>query len=322
MRNYILYISLVGFLFISCEKQEIPVAPLIPGDVIVSQINMGSDYINQLFFNLNDNEIVSHNNKMIWDLSFESSDEGWHVLINSSKSIKVAFYEGATMSDDLNLSEANWVWDASTGNLDSAAIGDWRSKQGIYAIDGGYNSVGVPQGNYKLKVIDVNNAFFTFQLSEFDGSNEQTIEVIKNKDINFTYFSFETGIAEVAPPKDTWDLEFTQYTYVYYDLEEITPYLVVGVLLNRNNVQAAMEEELAFDKIDLEYASAINFNNSLENIGFNWKYYNFDEGYYTIVEGRSFIIRDVEGIYYKLRFIDFYTETGQKGAPTFEFQKL
>ncbi len=322
MRNYILYISLLSLLFISCEKQEIPVAPIIPGDVITSQVNMGSDYLNQLFFNLNDNAIISQNSKMIWDLSFESSDEGWHVLINSSKMMKVAFYEGATLSDDLVLSDANWVWDASTGNLDSTAIGDWRSTQGIYAIDGGYNSVGVFQGNYKLKVVDVDNTSFTIQLSHFDGSNEQTIEIIKDKTINFTYFSFENEVVEVAPQKDNWDLEFTQYTYVYYDLEEITPYLVVGVLLNRNNVQAAIEQELAFDKIDLEYASTLNFNNSLEIIGFNWKSYNFDEGYYTIVEGRSFIIRDVEGIFYKLRFIDFYTETGQKGAPKFEFQKL
>ena len=124
------------------------------------------------------------------------------------------------------------------------------------------------------------------------------------------------------PDKSIWDIEFTQYTFIYYDLEEITPYLVTGVILNRNNVQAIAKIDIAFNDIDLDYASQIQLSDHIDAIGHEWKYYNLEEGFYSVLPEISYVLMDVEGIYYKLHFIDFYTETGVKGAPKFEFQKL
>jgi len=57
-------------------------------------------------------------------------------------------------------------------------------------------------------------------------------------------------------------------------------------------------------------------------IGYEWKYYNFDAALYTIEPGLAYVIRDRDGFYYKLRFIDFYSEGGEKGYPKFEYVRL
>ena len=57
-------------------------------------------------------------------------------------------------------------------------------------------------------------------------------------------------------------------------------------------------------------------------IGYDWKYYNLDAALYTIEPGLAYVIRDRDGFYYKLRFIDFYSEAGEKGYPKFEYVRL
>lgn len=324
MKSYIILLAFSFFLF-SCEKKEIPVSAPVPGDVTTSQVIMGSDYSKKIFYRLKSDEIQAEIDKSSYDLSFESSEEGWHVLLNSANLMKAAYYENAGFDDALILANANWKWDACSGNLDSASIGDWRSKNGIYLIDRGYDQLGNFLGYAKLIVDSVDSDHYYIRTSELNGDNLKSITIAKYKNLNYTEFSFDNGyeaISQMLPDNDEWDLVFTQYTYVYYDLEEVTPYQVTGVLLNPKYVQAQMEIEVAFEDIDLEYASNIVLSENNDVIGFNWKSYNFDEGYYSIASDQSYIIRDVEGIFYKLRFVDFYTDGGVKGAPKFEFQKL
>ena len=324
MKTYIILLAFSFFLF-ACEKKEIPVSAPVPGDVITSQIEMGSDYSKKIFYRLKSDEIIAEIDKSSYDLSFESSEEGWHVLLNSANLVKAAFYENAGFNDPLILADANWKWDACSGNLDSAAIGDWRSQNGVYLIDRGYDQLGNFLGYAKLAVDSVDAHHYYIRTSDLNGTNLNVISLAKYNNLNFTAFSFDNGyeaISQMLPACNEWDLLFTQYTYVYYDLEEITPYQVTGVLLNPKYVQAQMLMDVAFEDIDLEYASNITLSTNNDAIGFSWKSYNFDEGYYSIASDQNYIVRDVEGIYYKLRFIDFYTDSGVKGAPKFEFQKL
>ena len=171
----------------------------------------------------------------------------------------------------------------------------------------------------------VDATHFYIRSSGLNGDNILNTSIPKLKHLNFTDYSIDEGheyISSLTPDKEDWDIVFTSYTYVYYDLEEITPYLVTGVLLNPHKVKAIEVEGVLFEDIDLEYASELTLVNSLDIIGFDWKFYNFDEGYYSVLSNQSYVIQDVEGIYYKLRFVDFYDDAGVKGAPKFEFQKL
>ena len=49
-------------LFSSCLKEELPVAAHQEGDFSISQVAMGSDYSQQIYFNLNDNAVVNPDN--------------------------------------------------------------------------------------------------------------------------------------------------------------------------------------------------------------------------------------------------------------------
>ena len=68
--------------------------------------------------------------------------------------------------------------------------------------------------------------------------------------------------------------------------------------------------------------TSLEFTTRSDVIGYDWKYYNFDDAVYTIVPEMNYVIRDRDGFYYKLRFVDFYNDQGVKGYPKFEFARL
>ena len=53
-----------------------------------------------------------------------------------------------------------------------------------------------------------------------------------------------------------------------------------------------------------------------------WKEFNFETNLYSVKDNINFVIRDFEGKYYKMRFIDFYNSQGLKGYPKFELEEL
>jgi hypothetical protein len=57
-------------------------------------------------------------------------------------------------------------------------------------------------------------------------------------------------------------------------------------------------------------------------VGYNWKEYDLSAGEYTVFSNINYIIQDKNDKYYKLHFIDFYNNLGEKGYPKFEIQEL
>jgi hypothetical protein len=87
-------------------------------------------------------------------------------------------------------------------------------------------------------------------------------------------------------------------------------------------MQAYETQDLAFDTIDLDIATSFMYSDAVDILGYDWKEFNFDLGTYTIESDRIYLLRNSEGIFWKLHFIDFYTQNGEKGAPMFELQEL
>ena len=56
MRKYLIF--LVTFLFLSCEKEELPILPHNPGNLLTKQIELGIDYKYQVFYDLGSNSVV------------------------------------------------------------------------------------------------------------------------------------------------------------------------------------------------------------------------------------------------------------------------
>ena len=65
-----------------------------------------------------------------------------------------------------------------------------------------------------------------------------------------------------------------------------------------------------------------NFSNNQDQIGYNWKSYNLQNNLYVINDEWVYLIKDEEGRYFKMQFIDFYNDVGIKGYPKFKIQEL
>lgn len=317
MKRYLLPLMILGLL--SCEKKEIPVKKPATSANIVS-VAMGGDYANQLFFSLSERKVISQNHREKWDLGFESGVDGFHVILNSSKMMGVYKTNQTSLSEVTSAVDVAWYWDMPSGNLDSTVIGNWRTHQNVYIIDRGVGVAASNLGKVKMKILSVNDNEYVIEWAELSSSTSTVSTVTKNSQGSFTYFSFNEGgkTLIIEPPKATWDLCFTTYTHVYPDH---MPYLVTGVLSNRYGVKVSPISK-SFESIAYtDYVSA-TFPNRINTIGFDWKVYDFDLSIYTVDMNKSFLIETAEGRIFKLHFLDFYDETGAKGAPSMELQEL
>lgn len=304
----------------ACSPEELPAPAHQPGASVSSTTDMGSDYEYQVFYSLNENAVISRNLKTVWDLGFECTPDGFHVILNSSKSM----YAGNTGLQDMSgVADTsgfagNKRPDASGGSLDSTAIGDWRAAKNVFLIDRGATVDG-PVGFVKLRIEEVDETGYTISFQHINGQEVHTLRIPKDTLYNFTFLSFDQGgkIVDVAPPKDKWTLCFTQYT-----AEIPIPYLVTGVLLNPYRTAAAKDSAIDFEAIDLSYAQQKELSENRDAIGYDWKVYDFDAGSYQVKTTMNYIIKAQDGNYYKLHFIDFYNPQGVKGNPSWVCSRL
>ena len=321
MKPFIYLICFIVLTFSSCVKEELPISKHDPGDVITNTVNMSSNYKWQVYFNLKNNTVVSENLKISWDLGFETTLNGYRITLNSSK----AMYAAKTNQTDFTLVtdtigfNTNKNFDSPTGDMERTAIGDWRLiPNQVYLIDRGYNELGSHKGFRKIVFQSVDDYSYTIRFSQLNGSGETTLQITKDNNYNFTFISFTTSSTVIVePPKKDWDIVFTQY------LEQLsTPYLVAGCLLNRHETTAKADSITSFSAINYDFAQTQVLSYNINVIGYDWKEYNFTTSSYLVFPSKNYIIKDQNGFYYKLHFIDFYNASGIKGNPTFEFQKL
>ena len=319
------------FILTSCFEEDTIVPPHDPGDLTIGEVELTETYKYQVFYDFETNSTIAQNLISEWDLGFETSDSGWHVILNTSK-MMLAGNTGKTNFEDVNdKGEIAMNYDQSDGNLDSTAIGNWYelteeipgSKEFVYVVDRGtdedFNMVGEKKVTFNFE--DENT--YSVRFANLDGSGDQTMVIPKDTSVNFVCFSFEKGIVDIEPNKDNWDLQFGKYsTLLFTDVGDPYPYLVTGVLLNPYKTVAALDTINQFDEINFEIAEQQRLVKQRDIIGYEWKEYDFDNEMYTVDPEKIYILKNRIGFYYKLRFIDYYNSTGERGFPTFEFLRL
>jgi hypothetical protein len=220
---------------------------------------------------------------------------------------------------DTNGFTPNSKCDYHTGDLTKTAIGNWVGTNHVYIIDRGYNELGIHQGFRKIQFLNVDATKYQVKFAQLNGTNEVTLDINKNDDYNYSFLSFTTSnTLLIEPKKDNWDIVFTQYTYTF--MNPYHPYLVSGCLLNSNNTKAITDSITTFANISNASIPNYTFSDDINEIGYRWK--EFDGTNYTVNINRNFLIHSKEGYYYKIHFIDFYNDSGEKGYPKFEYQKL
>lgn len=321
----VVFIAPMCVAFFSCMKQELPV-PLKPkGEQMSASADIKEDYQLQVFYSLKNNAVVATNKYTSWDLGFEAAPDGWHIILNGAKFRMVVYpinksFDAVQISDTIGI---NSLIDAPSGNLDSTAFGDWQKANRTFVLHRGTDENGKFLGMAKVQILSVDATKYVVRFANIDGTNDNTIELLKDDDFNFVFLSLDAQgkIVHVEPPKKEWDIVFTKYTHFYADLN--MRYSVVGCLLNPYQTIAGRDSSsVSFESLDLGIATKTNLSNAIDRIGFEWKTYDIDKGKFTVDAQMNYIIRcGEEGIYYKLRFIDFY-KNGVKGNAQFEFQRL
>ncbi len=321
MRFLIVYILIVLGLT-SCFKEDVKVDPPTPGDVETVQIEIGYPYLYQVYYNCESNQIVSTNTKYDWDLAFECGASGQHIKLNTAKGMFSSNQGQVDFNSVTSANGVNWQWDASSGDLDSTAIGNWNN-QTVYIIDLQSDQNGNNLGYKKVIFNQVTDTSYTFTYANLDGSNLNTYHILKDDNVNFICFSFANGgeTKHIEPPKKDWDLWFTNYQNFFTNLP--LPFVITGVLSNRcQNIMIAEDTLDQFINIQLKDTINYIFTNQADEIGYDWKIRNPQDNSFTIDPKKSYILKNQKGLFFKIRFIDFYNNSGQKGYPKFEIQKL
>ncbi len=311
----------------ACFIEDTPIEPHQPGDESLIEFDI-SIYEHLIWFDLNTESIVKIESPGYYHLGFETAPEGYHIRLNSANNFKICrtgstLFEGTTSIPD----SAEWRYDASTGDLDSTAIGNWVS----IALDGAISNnevylLGLFNGlNYqvyrKIQFLSVDSDKYTFRSAELNGNNEQTFTVWKDTLHAFVLFSFDAeGLVE-QPHPNNWDLLFTPYyTTLYTDDGIPTPYNVRGILINEERTLATLDTLNDFATIDYQLLENYSFTNQLDAIGHEWKYYNGED--YVVTPNMNFVVKDTEGYYFKFRFVGYHNAENEKGFPSFELQRL
>ncbi len=337
--KHILFLLAVLFVY-GCMPEDTPLSPFNRGNERIAVANMGVDYLNQIYFNLDKDSAVKQNIYTIWDLAFSCDDNHFHIYLNSAKFARAYDFEDVefnsiNLKKIINLPETSWKHDKPDGNPDSTAIGNWWlfkddsfiSKGHTYVIDRGFDEKKNSSGFKKMTFLGFSNNKYKIKFSNPDGSAETITEIEKKTNRNHIYFSFDEGgkILDLEPNNIDWDIHFTRFTELLAD-NAGNPmwYLVTTVLINTKYVRAGLlTTKKEFSDVSIEDTSSANLSNLRNSIGYEWKGYDFvGTNTYTIYPEKIYILQDTKGFYWKLHFIDFFNDKGEKGYPKFEFKKL
>ena len=330
MRKLVIYIFSL-FALTSCFEEDEMVTPHDPGNLTLGEVELTETYKYQVFFDLETNSTLKQNFISEWDLGFESADSGWHVILNTSK-MMLAGNSGETDFEAVKSKIGlDMTYDPSYGNLDSSAVGNWYTLQDeepvsleyVYVIERGIDESSNQLGDKKVVFNFQDKNTYEVRFANLNGSDEQTMLIPKDTSVNFVCFSFDKGIVDIEPDKNSWDLQFGKYsTLLYTDAGDPYPYLVTGVLLNPYKTLGMQDTIHQFEEVNFEIAETQDLVKQKDIIGYEWKEYDFDNGMYTVLPEKIYILKSSTGFYYKLRFIDYYNSTGEQGYPTFEFLRL
>jgi len=314
----------------ACFEEDIMIPAHQQGNLKEGMASQGSNYERQVFYDLDENREVSSNLISAWDLCFENTNGLLTIRLNSSKFMWAGNSYDTAFQDIIDQDKLEMKFDRSDGDPDSTAIGTWFELEGetvlsleyVYLVDRGKNELNKAVGFKKVQFKTENNDLLVRHANP-DNTDETASTISWDEDADRVYYSFDNGVVEIEPGPSQWSLLFSKYTTMLFtDEGEAYPYLVTGVLLNPSGVTAILDTIHDFSAIELSDTLDLQFTLRRDVIGYEWKYYNFDDAVYTIEPGMAYMIRDRDGLYYKLRFIDFYNDTGEKGQPKFEFVRL
>ena len=332
--KYLVFLA-IPIVAVSCFSKDERVPPqLLPPSYKPIQIAY-SIYHYSNYIDLDSEVIVKVVPITAWDLAFEASPKGWHILINTGNYKQVARTGSTSFGNNFStVSNLNWNFDSPSGNLDSTAIGSWVD------VSGGANAYtnevylfGINNGNgtftsqNKMVFNRVTDSTYSFVFSTPDGVTADSVTIRKDSSYRYVFFSFSSANQTLLlePQKNKWDLMMGTYESHDYDPSNKVwvPYFVRGVLSNLPAVSVLKVRDANYWEFGSNNIAGKTFSNNQEAIGFDWKdLKSRDIISYRIVPNLYYIIRSKSGKYTKLLFLSYLNDKAENGYPLFILGKL
>lgn len=284
-----------------------------------------------------------------WDLGFYCG-EGNRIVLNGSLGMAVKKLATTditlTQQTDSNVSVGTFnpinmaYVDNPSGTLDDTAFGAVATTEAtasVYLVNQGFTvptaiptagsvNVAGPLRGWKKVKIWATETGYTVQYADLNATTVQTVTVVKDPQYNFVFLNLFTGQTVAAePPAADWDLHFSTFTnevfegtvsagaYFYSD------YIVTNTKAGVTAV-AVSGDSAAYNAFNLAAFNSGDYELSTDQraIGEHWR----DVFTRTTFDDIFFVVRDADGILYKIRFIAMLNSAGERGFPSFQYALL
>ena len=314
-------LGLSGALLLSgCFEKEEPIDPYPRGDIEQLSMELGSKYTHQIFYDFQQNAVVKTVDRNSWDFAYSSEIGNSTIYLNTGNNVYAAYASTNDLSLVTDTAGLNWMWDWSNGKDDSTALVDWKSNDNVIVLDLGRDLDNKVRGFAKMKLSERNDSL-VIQFAMLEDQDFQEYVLGKRARYNRSFFSVESGVEEdIEPMRDAYDMVFRQY--IFYFEEEDVPYSVVGGLNNMYGTRVLEILDKVFEDIELADTANYEFSDARDIVGYDWKAFDLNEGFYVVYPEMNWIIQTTEGFFYKFHFVDFYNTTGDRGYPKIEMKLL
>lgn len=295
-----------------------------------------------------------------WDLGFFSGNE-FRVAINGSLKMAVKNTETTDMTLPVAIDNTVAVGEGggsgvSNGNpayvdgpngditltaIQSVSANDADNK--VYLVNLGYgltnvapnvgsvNPYGDARGWKKIRVLR-SGSDYKLQYANPEATTFSEVTISKNSAYNFTFFSLTTNqVVTAEPQKDKWDILFTPFTnttnfgggLVSYAFQD---FIVTNRKGGTTAYQVLNSEGVLYANFTLANVVTTNFtlDTSIDQrvIGSNWRNGGGPSSLPSVRDDRFYVVKDIAGNIYKVRFVAMTNAAGERGFPTVEYQLL
>lgn len=316
---------LLSILILSCEKEK---GDDIKTQTLIDSISLGPNYINDIYYSLENGEITSATNTT-WDIAFATSMMNATILVNEGAGVKLYAHPETDTSkwDEIDstgisgwqeLYNSDTTWLAGAFNHGTNLYNNWG--WGYYGgTSTNHNVIGqkmyaIQLTNGSLKKIFIylkegsTNTYY-FKFADFDDNVNiyENVPLSNYSTRNFIYYSLVNNeIINREPEANTWDLLFTRY------FDEKSMHIVTGILSN-SNVKVAEVRGISPELADTTLSG---FSDNISIIGSDWKTYDWMTDNFSLANDLTYFVKTATGKVFKLIFIS--SEGRSSGKIKFE----
>lgn len=333
----------------SCKKDMDPVFHITPSEG-VEEITLGglagdepgSEARNSVYLNLRDNETTPVL-RAGWDLGFYNGND-YRVILNNASGAGVKVLDkydltAVSGSDTIGLTlavnpmdpqpEDLAFFDDYTGDITKTAIPEISpvdNENPVIILNRGTGGGIAPRPWVKLRILRNGNGY-TMQYAGIEDNTFKIINIPKDANFNFQFVSADSGLVNVEPEKEQWDIV---WTYTIFDTNfgwGTVPYNFAD-MIGLNYLQGVEAKEIiyadaatatdAYTKFNQDSVAAHPVVQGRWTIGSGWRSTQPALG---ARQDRFYLIKDVNGNYYKFKAIAMGvgSDGGVRGMPEFKY---